>query len=335
MLHVCCHARPGRLLLEDERGLPHEVTAQELVAAIPENRRPAAVVLAGCSTALSVQAAPQDSADALPGLARSYWRQAAHPGRGAAPPRPRRRGDPRHRRRREIQPGRRAAPAARSGHRNRGAGGRRHRSRRNPGRVRSGPVHPGHRRGPAGAPPVAATLRLLADAGRTVAGAADGGVPGVGSATGHAADRQLRNQPGRADQRAGADPRRHPRRVPRGLGRPSRPPPAAGHQPLPVRVTGQRPSAARPPPSRPAVVGRDPQTDLAATRPRRAHARTAAAGLHRRRRPPPHPGVPRCAPAQRASPLRRRHRPPGTATRRPGHHRPGPLARRPPHRPRR
>ncbi|RSM47518.1 hypothetical protein DMB66_48115 [Actinoplanes sp. ATCC 53533] len=70
VLHISCHAAPGRLVLEDDQGRPHEVSAGELIAAIPENRRPAAVVLAGCSTALSDQAAPGDSAVALPGLAR-------------------------------------------------------------------------------------------------------------------------------------------------------------------------------------------------------------------------------------------------------------------------
>ena len=70
ILHISCHAAPGRLVLEDAQGRPHKVSAEELIAAIPESRRPAAIVLAGCSTALSAQAAPGDSAAALPGLAR-------------------------------------------------------------------------------------------------------------------------------------------------------------------------------------------------------------------------------------------------------------------------
>jgi tetratricopeptide (TPR) repeat protein len=70
VLHVCCHASPHRLVLEDDRGRPDEVTARRLLDAIPAGRRPAVVVLAGCSTALSAQASSDASAAALPGLAR-------------------------------------------------------------------------------------------------------------------------------------------------------------------------------------------------------------------------------------------------------------------------
>jgi hypothetical protein len=78
VLHVSCHASPGVLLLEDEQGRPHRVTAAELVKAMPAGRRPAMVVLAGCSTALTGLQPSGDGSDdgsvggeaALPGLAR-------------------------------------------------------------------------------------------------------------------------------------------------------------------------------------------------------------------------------------------------------------------------
>lgn len=61
ILHLACHARPGRLLLESEDGTGAEVEASAFVAALPPNRRPPLVVLSGCSTALD--------ADDLRGLA--------------------------------------------------------------------------------------------------------------------------------------------------------------------------------------------------------------------------------------------------------------------------
>ena len=70
VLHISCHANPHELLLEDERGRPDPVTAEQLIEAIPAERSPAVVVLAGCSTALSRQVSVQDSATVLPGLAR-------------------------------------------------------------------------------------------------------------------------------------------------------------------------------------------------------------------------------------------------------------------------
>ncbi|MBU2670976.1 tetratricopeptide repeat protein [Actinoplanes bogorensis] len=69
VLHLCCHAAPGHLILETDQGRPDRVSADELIAAIPHDRRPAAVVLAGCSTALTSHATT-DTSEALPGLAR-------------------------------------------------------------------------------------------------------------------------------------------------------------------------------------------------------------------------------------------------------------------------
>ncbi|MCW8382093.1 tetratricopeptide repeat protein [Streptomyces justiciae] len=52
ILHLSCHAEPGVLLLEDERGKADEVDAQRFLAeALPSDRGVPLVVLAGCSTA--------------------------------------------------------------------------------------------------------------------------------------------------------------------------------------------------------------------------------------------------------------------------------------------
>ncbi|MER5506151.1 tetratricopeptide repeat protein [Streptomyces sp. NPDC002766] len=52
ILHLSCHARPGILLLEDERGQADEVDAQRfLTEGLPTDRGVPLVVLAGCSTA--------------------------------------------------------------------------------------------------------------------------------------------------------------------------------------------------------------------------------------------------------------------------------------------
>ncbi|MCP4534757.1 MAG: CHAT domain-containing protein, partial [Delftia sp.] len=76
VLHISCHARPGVLVLEDERGRWDKVTTQRLCEqALVADRRPALVVLAGCATART-EARPGGAADGepapapLPGLAR-------------------------------------------------------------------------------------------------------------------------------------------------------------------------------------------------------------------------------------------------------------------------
>ncbi|MFF1682457.1 TIR domain-containing protein [Streptomyces sp. NPDC058256] len=52
VLHLSCHAKPGFLLLEDERGQADEVDAQRFMAeGLPTDRGVPLVVLAGCSTA--------------------------------------------------------------------------------------------------------------------------------------------------------------------------------------------------------------------------------------------------------------------------------------------
>ncbi|MGW2836149.1 TIR domain-containing protein, partial [Streptomyces sp. NPDC001286] len=52
ILHLSCHAEPGTLLLEDERGQADEVDAQRFMRdALPTDRDVPLVVLAGCSTA--------------------------------------------------------------------------------------------------------------------------------------------------------------------------------------------------------------------------------------------------------------------------------------------
>lgn len=50
VLHLSCHARAGRLLLEDGSGRTDPVTAGRLAAAFSPGRVPSLVVLAGCST---------------------------------------------------------------------------------------------------------------------------------------------------------------------------------------------------------------------------------------------------------------------------------------------
>lgn len=50
VLHLSCHARAGRLLLEDGRGYADPVTADRLISAFSPGRVPSLVVLAGCST---------------------------------------------------------------------------------------------------------------------------------------------------------------------------------------------------------------------------------------------------------------------------------------------
>jgi hypothetical protein len=47
VLHLSCHAAPGVLLLENEAGRVARISARDLVSAIPVDRRPALVVLAG------------------------------------------------------------------------------------------------------------------------------------------------------------------------------------------------------------------------------------------------------------------------------------------------
>lgn len=52
VLHLSCHAKPGILMLEDERGQADEVDAQRFMAeGVPTDRGVPLVVLAGCSTA--------------------------------------------------------------------------------------------------------------------------------------------------------------------------------------------------------------------------------------------------------------------------------------------
>ncbi|MGW3411713.1 TIR domain-containing protein, partial [Streptomyces sp. NPDC000888] len=52
VLHLSCHAKPGTLLLEDERGQADEVDAQRFMTeGLPTDRGVPLVVLAGCSTA--------------------------------------------------------------------------------------------------------------------------------------------------------------------------------------------------------------------------------------------------------------------------------------------
>ncbi|MGX9886050.1 tetratricopeptide repeat protein, partial [Streptomyces sp. NPDC002276] len=62
VLHLSCHARPGILLLEDERGQADEVDAQRFMTeGVPTDRGVPLVVLAGCSTARTpAQEQPSD-----------------------------------------------------------------------------------------------------------------------------------------------------------------------------------------------------------------------------------------------------------------------------------
>ncbi|MFD8805285.1 CHAT domain-containing protein [Streptomyces sp. NPDC059597] len=78
IVHIVCHAGPGELLLEDDRGGPAPVTAHALCEALRDGHGVPAVVLAGCSTASSVRRnrphpGPEPAHDTryLPGLAQS------------------------------------------------------------------------------------------------------------------------------------------------------------------------------------------------------------------------------------------------------------------------
>ena len=67
MLHVSCHAEPGRLVLESDTGTADKIDAARFVAEVLVPNEPVPlVVLAGCSTALS----SIDGERALPGFAR-------------------------------------------------------------------------------------------------------------------------------------------------------------------------------------------------------------------------------------------------------------------------
>ncbi|MFJ9352021.1 tetratricopeptide repeat protein [Streptomyces sp. NPDC101237] len=72
ILHLSCHARADALLLEDDRGRVHAVTAQDLADAFPAVGAPRLVVLAGCSTGAGRSqdgAAPAAAEERLAGLA--------------------------------------------------------------------------------------------------------------------------------------------------------------------------------------------------------------------------------------------------------------------------
>ncbi|MBU2670974.1 tetratricopeptide repeat protein, partial [Actinoplanes bogorensis] len=69
VLHISSHAGPDSLLLEKPDGSPHPVTAPDLIKAIPNDKAPALIVLAGCSTAQNNRNS-DDPTRALPGLAR-------------------------------------------------------------------------------------------------------------------------------------------------------------------------------------------------------------------------------------------------------------------------
>jgi hypothetical protein len=76
VLHISCHATPGRLVLEDDDGRAELVSAARLAEeALPADRGVPLVVLAGCATALGQRApAGKDDAEgeaALLGLARA------------------------------------------------------------------------------------------------------------------------------------------------------------------------------------------------------------------------------------------------------------------------
>ncbi|MEW9534457.1 tetratricopeptide repeat protein [Microbispora sp. NPDC049125] len=72
VLHISCHAGPGVLVLEDDRGGIDEVTASRLAGVIPRDEGVPLVVLSGCSTALDARAASgrSEGEAALSGLAR-------------------------------------------------------------------------------------------------------------------------------------------------------------------------------------------------------------------------------------------------------------------------
>ncbi|KUN85546.1 hypothetical protein AQJ66_13640 [Streptomyces bungoensis] len=83
VVHIVCHARPGELLLEDEAGEREPVTAEALCRALRGTHGVPAVVLAGCSTAASVNRSPAGPAEpahhsrSLPGLAQSLTESGA------------------------------------------------------------------------------------------------------------------------------------------------------------------------------------------------------------------------------------------------------------------
>ncbi|KOG29364.1 hypothetical protein AQJ84_04525 [Streptomyces resistomycificus] len=67
ILHLSCHAGPGRLLLEDERGRADEVDAERFLSeGLPTGRTVPLVVLAGCSTARTPTPAAQPSQEQPP-----------------------------------------------------------------------------------------------------------------------------------------------------------------------------------------------------------------------------------------------------------------------------
>jgi tetratricopeptide (TPR) repeat protein len=70
VLHLACHAAPGRLALEAEDGSAEQVRAEELVSAMSGGHLPAVVLLSGCSTAAAPDpAAMADSGAHLQGIA--------------------------------------------------------------------------------------------------------------------------------------------------------------------------------------------------------------------------------------------------------------------------
>ena len=74
ILHISCHANEKELLLEDAQGKEDRVTAERLwKQAIPTEKSPALVVLAGCATGrdVGVKEAAKNDEGRLPGLARS------------------------------------------------------------------------------------------------------------------------------------------------------------------------------------------------------------------------------------------------------------------------
>jgi tetratricopeptide (TPR) repeat protein len=72
ILHISCHATQGQLILEDAHGQEDRVTAKRLwEKAIPAERSPPLVVLAGCSTGRDETAEDAGGEGRLPGLARS------------------------------------------------------------------------------------------------------------------------------------------------------------------------------------------------------------------------------------------------------------------------
>lgn len=70
VVHIVCHAEPGRLLLEDAAGERRPVSARDLAAAW-RKAPPTVVVLAGCSTGAQIRSAPAPAGGAryLSGLA--------------------------------------------------------------------------------------------------------------------------------------------------------------------------------------------------------------------------------------------------------------------------